>query len=506
MIQVAKIVGTGLFIFGLIYYVPDLLTYALNLISFRLEYWYVFPSMPQEYLGSPLQFSFSMMGQFNEKKPYAIKGKGIYIITQDGRKILDGCSGAGVSSIGHGNKRVIDAITKQNKTGITYQSSIWDNKVIYNLCEELVKGTDNKMKRVYLINSGSEAIEVSVKLAYTYHSENNENKRINIVARVGSYHGATRFALSLSGYDARKQYYKKILNKKNIYYVSPCYIYRELLIGESNTAFVARKAAELEAKFLEIGPETVMCFILEPVVGAALGCVPFVSGYLKAMKEVCDKYGVLLIFDEIMCGMGRTGSLHTGQAEGVVPDIQVIAKGFGGGYVPISGVFASEKVVKVIMKGSGEFVHGQTYEAMPNIARGALEVQRVIQDNKLIENVAKQGAYLESRLKAILGNHPYVGDIRGRGLFWGIEFVENKETKKPFNPELGFAKKIVDLALSPEFNLAIYYGGAAGYHFHIDRIMIVPPFIIKKKEVDYIVGVISKVLQIVSKEVDTKRR
>lgn len=362
------------------------------------------------------------------------------------------------------------------------------------------------MTGIYLINSGSEAIEVAIKLAYTYHCENNDNKRINIVAREGSYHGATLFALTLSGFAARKQYYKKILMQNNIYYVSACYLYRELIKGESIEAFVARKAAELEAKFIEIGPDTVMAFILEPVVGAALGCVPYVPGYLKAMKDVCDKYGVLLIFDEIMCGMGRTGYLHAWQAEGVAPHIQAVAKGIGGGYVPLSAVLASEMVVKVIKKGSSEFVHGQTYEGMPSVSKGALEVQRVIQDNKLIENVSKQGAYLKSCLKAVLGNHPYVGDIRGLGLFLGIEFVENKETKKPFNPELGFAKRIVDLAFSPEFNLAIYYGGAAGYRVHIDRIMIIPPFILKKKEADHIVDVLSKVIHIVSNEVGTKRR
>lgn len=246
-----------------------------------------------------------------------------------------------------------------------------------------------------------------------------------------------------------------------------------------------------------------MAVILEPMVGAALGCVPAVPGYLKAMQDVCHKYGSLLIFDEVMCGSGRTGTLHAWQAEDVIPDIQTMAKGLGGGYVPISAVLATEKVVKVIRKGSGEFVHGQTYEGMPATAVGALEVQKFIQDNNLLENVSLQGAYLGERLKALLGNHPNVGDIRGRGLFWAIEFVKDKETKEPFNPKLEVAKKIVDLAFSPGFNLAIYYGGSAGYRYHIDRIIIAPPFIIKKKQVDHIVEVVSKVVHIVCNEINS---
>ena len=363
-----------------------------------------------------------------------------------------------------------------------------------NLCKQIIDGTIGKMARVYLINSGSEANETAVKLAYSYHCENNDNKRINIIAREGSYHGATFMALSLSGYNSRKNFYKGMLRSDNIHYVSACYSYRQQLEGESDSAFVARKKAELEAKFIEIGPDTVMAVILEPMVGAALGCVPAVPGYLKAMQDVCHKYGALLIFDEVMCGSGRTGTLHAWQAEDVIPDIQTMAKGLGGGYVAISAVLATEKVVKVIMKGSGEFVHGQTYEGMPATAVGALEVQKFIQDNNLLENVSIQGAYLGERLKALLGHHPNVGDIRGRGLFWAIEFVKDKGTKEPFYPKLEVAKNIVDLAFSPEFHLAIYYGGSAGYHYHIDRIIIAPPFIIKKKEVDYIVEVVSKVV------------
>ena len=534
LIQVAKIIGTGLATTGLIgagvgigvvfgalilgFVFSEatglfalmmaflLLSVALFKQSYlSLEWALNSPPKPHIFNLSLESSSFSMMGLFDESKPYAVEGKGIYIITKDGRKVIDGCSGAGVSSIGHRNRRVIDAITKQNKTGISYLSSSWGSRVVDDFCKFIIRGIGGKMVRVYIVNSGSESTEVAMKLAYSYHRENNDPRRINIISRVGSYHGATLLPLTISGFYARKHYYNAILNKDNFYYVSACYAYRQKLKGETDVAFASRKAAELEAKILEIGPGTVMAFILEPVVGAALGCAPFVPGYLKAMREVCDKYGVLLIYDEVMCGMGRTGTMHAWQAEGVGPDIQTNAKGLGGGYVPIAMVLASKKVIDVINKGSGEFVHGQTYEGMPSTVAGALEVQRVIKDNKLVKNVSKQGAYLGWCLRAVLSNHPNVGDIRGLGLFWGIEFVENKGTKKPFDPKLEIAKRIVDLAFSPEFNLAIYYGGFAGYYIHIDRIIIAPPFIIKKKEVDCIVEILSKVIERVFNEVGTKR-
>lgn len=482
---------------------PVYLYKLINKLIFKLCI--IGPPKPHAFVSAPLRSSFSLMGSFDESKPRAVKGKGVYIITKDGRVILDASSGAMVSCIGHGNKRVITAITKQNKTGITYLSSSWGSEVVDNLCEALIRGTNNKMSRVYLLNSGSEATEAAIKLAFSYHCENNEPKRINIIAREGSYHGATLIALSVSGYPLRKNFYEGILKLDNIHYVSPCYPYRERIIGESDEAFVARKKAELEAKILELGPDTVMAFILEPVVGVALGGVPSVPGYLKAIQETCVKYGVLLIFDEILCGMGRTGTLHAWQAENVIPDIQTNGKGLGGGFVPISAVLASEMVVNVINKGSGEFVHGQTYEGMPSTVAGALEVQRVILDNNLLDNVAKQGLYLEKRLKAVLSDHPNVGEIRGRALLWCIEFVEDKKGKKSFNPNLEIAKRIVDLAFSPRFNLAVYYGGPAGYYYHIDRVMIAPPFIIKKKEVDHIVEVLYKVINMVFSEVSTKR-
>lgn len=353
------------------------------------------------------------------------------------------------------------------------------------------------MGRVYLTGSGSEAMEAAIKLARQYFFEqDNRTGRINFIAREGSYHGNTIGALGVSGHPARRAPYTPLL-MGNVHHISSCNAYRQRKQGESNAAFVARKAAELEAKFQELGPKTVIGFIAEPVVGAALGCVPCVPGYLKAMRQVCHKHGALFILDEVMCGMGRTGTLHAWQGENILPDIQTMGKGLGAGYQPIAAMMVSAEIVNVLKKGGGQFIHGQTYQGMPVQAAAALEVLRIIQEDKLLDNVTKLGVYLEQRLKAVLGNHPNVGDIRGKGLFWGVEFVKFKESKEPFHLNMGIASQILDLAISPPFNMTVYPGTGTVDGVHGDHIILAPPYVITKKDVDHIVKVVSSVVHLV---------
>lgn len=436
-----------------------------------------------------------------------VGGKGNLLFTSDGRKVFDASSGAAVSCLGHGNQKVMLAVIKQMNTGTPYlASTFWASGVVEELCMELIRGTDGKMARVYLTGSGSEAMEAAIKLSRQYFYENDkQTPRVNFIARDGSYHGNTIGALGVSGHLARRAPYTPFL-MKNVHHISSCNPYRQRIEGESDAVFVARKAAELETKFQELGPDTVIGFIVEPVVGAALGCVPCVPGYLKAMRDVCHKHGALFILDEVMCGMGRTGTLHAWQAEGVVPDIQTMGKGLGAGYQPIAAMMISQKVVKVLMKGSGLFIHGQTYQGMPVQAAAALEVLRIIQENKLMENVSKQGAYLEKRLKAVLGDHPNVGDIRGRGLFWGLEFVKDKVTKEPFDPELGVAQKILDLAISSEFNMTVYPGTGTVDGVRGDHIILAPSYIVTEEDVEHIVKVVSAVVHNVFKKIGTEKR
>jgi adenosylmethionine-8-amino-7-oxononanoate aminotransferase len=454
-------------------------------------------SETSENISEGLAFHYSL----SVTPPEIVGGKGNYLFTKKGNflfrrrgnKIFDACSGAAVSCLGHGNKRVNKAIYKQLKTGTPYlASSFWSSQVVKNLCKELIQGTDEKMAGVYLTGSGSDAIESAIKLSRQYFYEQGQLNRVNFIARERSYHGNTMGALSLSEFQARKEPYFPLL-MGNVHHISSCYQYRQQKNGESDMEFVARKAAELEGKFQELGPDTVIGFIAEPVVGAALGCVPPPSGYLKAMKEVCHKHGALFILDEIMCGMGRTGTLHAWQAEDAQPDIQSIGKAFGAGYLPISGLLISEKVANVLKKENKDFIHGLTFQAMPVQAAAALEVQRIIREDKLIENVSKQGAELEQLLKAALGNHPHVGDIRGRGLFWALEFVKDKATKEPFDHKMKVAYEIKELARS-KFNLAVYPTTGCSDGVNGDVIILAPTYIVNKKDVNHIAKTVKAVV------------
>jgi adenosylmethionine-8-amino-7-oxononanoate aminotransferase len=344
-------------------------------------------------------------------------------------------------------------------------------------------------------------MEATIKLSRQYFYENDKKTtRINFIARQNSYHGNTIGALGISGHLARRAPYQPFL-MPNVHHISACHAYRQREEGESDATFVAKKAAELEAKFQELGPQTVIGFIMEPVVGAALGCVPCVPGYMKAMRDVCHKHGALFILDEVMSGMGRCGTLHAWQEEGIVPDLQTIGKGLGAGYQPIAAVLVSRKVVDTLIKGSGQFVHGQTYQGMPIQAAAALEVQRIMREDKIMDNVNAQGSYLGKRLKALLGNHPNVGDIRGRGLFWGLEFVKDKETKEPFEPKLSVAQKVHDTAISEPFNLTLYPGSGTMDGVRGDHVMVMPSYIVTKEEIDHIAQVTSDAVHQVFKKI-----
>ncbi|KAH6681956.1 pyridoxal phosphate-dependent transferase [Halenospora varia] len=442
---------------------------------------------------------FHLNRNIKEAFPVVIGGKGNHLQLADGRTIFDASSGAAVSCLGHGNTRINDAISAQLSTGTPYLcSSFWSSKMAEDLCEELINGTEGKMSRAYLTGSGSEAMEASIKLARQYYYlKDPDTPRVNVIAREGSYHGNTIGALGVSGHIARRAPYEPFL--MNVHRVSACNAYRQRLDGESDASFVARKSAELEAKFQELGPETVIGFVCEPVVGAALGCVPCVPGYLRAMRDVCHKHGALFILDEVMSGMGRCGTLHAWQDEGVAPDLQTIGKGLAGGYQPIAAVLISKRVVNALLNSSGQFVHGQTYQGMPVQAAAALEVQKVKREENLIENVRIQGAYLEKLLKARLSDHPNVGDIRGKGLFWGLEFVRDKATKEPFDPKLGIAQQVYNTAISAPFNMTTYPGtgtvdGTAG-----DHVILAPTYICTSEDIDHIVnvvvGVVNQVFQ-----------
>ncbi|KAL7812301.1 Adenosylmethionine-8-amino-7-oxononanoate aminotransferase-like protein [Trichoderma gracile] len=434
-----------------------------------------------------------------------VSSSGLYIQFDNGRRILDATGGAAVSCIGHGDERVIEAITIQAKALDYCHTMFYSCPSAEDLCQQLIQSTGGQMARAFIVCSGSEAMEAAMKLSRQYFLElpTPEPSRTHFIARRESYHGTTLGALSVGGHVGRRKGYEPIL-MQNVSHVSPCNAYRYKLDDESTAEYVDRLAQELDAEFQRVGAHKVCAFIAETVVGAALGCVPAVEGYFKAMKAVCDKYGALFVLDEVMCGMGRTGTMHAWEQEGVVPDIQTLGKGLGGGYAPIAGVLVGHRVIRVLEKGSGRFSHGQTYQAHPISCAAAAEVHRIIQGEGLLDNVLRMGKYLESLLKQRLGHHRYVGDIRGRGLFWGIEFVKDKASKTPFDRELdvGMLVHQKGLSLTEDGGIMLYPGAGSVDGILGDHILIAPPYNVTTSQIDLIVDLTVMAIEATFRELE----
>ncbi|PGH06089.1 hypothetical protein AJ79_06623 [Helicocarpus griseus UAMH5409] len=422
--------------------------------------------------------------KLHDKVKTAVGAEGNYIILEDGQRVFDSTGGAAVACLGHGNAQVKAAIVAQMDEISYCHTLFFATNVFEDLARFLADSTGGRLSKVFIVNSGSEAMEAAIKLARQYYLElpTPEPQRTKFIARQQSYHGVTMGSLSMGGHVFRRELFEPLL-LSNVSHVSPCNTYRGKHDGESDAEYVKRLADELDAEFQRVGPENVCAFVAEPVVGAALGCVPSVPGYFPAMKAVCEKYGALLILDEVMSGMGRSGTLHAWEQEGVVPDIQAVGKGLGGGYAPVSGLLISERIVDAIDKGTGSFRHGQTYQGHPIACAAALAVQKIIKQQNLLENVRKMGSLLESLLREGLGDHPNVGDIRGKGLFWGIEFVRNKSTKQPFDPLVGVAMKIQDAALSPKYSLSLYAGGGTADGVRGDHVLLAPAYNVTEEDV-----------------------
>ncbi|OOF95222.1 hypothetical protein ASPCADRAFT_147303 [Aspergillus carbonarius ITEM 5010] len=434
----------------------------------------------------------------------AIGGKGSYIFLEDGTKFLDSTGGAAVSCLGHGHEEVSQAVIDQINQISYCHTAFFGTEASEELARLLTESTGGKMSKLFVVSSGSEAVEAALKLARQYFLElpTPQPQRTRFIARKPSYHGVTLGALSVGGHMIRREPFEPLLSK-NTSHVSPCYPYRGKTQGESDEDYVARLATELDEEFQRVGPENVCAFIAEPVVGAALGAVAALPGYFPAMKAICEKHGALFILDEVMCGMGRCGTLHAWEQENVVPDLQTIGKGLGGGYAPVSGLLIGEKIVDVMDKGTGVFRHGQTYQGHPVACAAALAVQRVIKRDNLLENVRTMGKYLEEGLRSRLGEHPNVGDIRGKGLFWGIEFVKDRETKEPFGPELGVAFQVQEKGLDPEFGVSLYAANGTVDCMRGDHIILAPPYNVSKEEIGIIVDTAAKVIDVVFAKLKT---
>lgn len=415
--------------------------------------------------------------------PHAASAQGVYITDTTGRRYLDASGGAAVTSVGHAHPEVLAAMRAQIDNLCYAHTSFFTTDAAEALAEKLVNLAPEGLNYVYLVSGGSEAVEAALKMARQYFVEIGAPQRRHIIARRQSYHGNTIGALATGGNAMRRKQFQPILPETH--HVSPCYAYREKGADESPEAYAIRLADELEAKILELGPEEVMAFVAEPVVGATLGAVASVADYFKRVRAICDKYGVLLILDEVMCGMGRTGTVFACEQDDVIPDIVTIAKGLGGGYQPIGAVMLSDKIYDSFANGSGLFQHGHTYIGHPVAAAAANKVVEIIARPETLANVNAMGARLHSGLEDVLGASPYVGDIRGRGLFRGIELVADRDTKTPFDPSRKIHAKIKRHAMAR--GLISYPMGGTIDGIHGDHILLAPPYIISPDEVDLII-------------------
>lgn len=419
-----------------------------------------------------------------ETPPKAIGGEGVYLFAEDGRRVLDASGGAAVSCLGHQHPRVIAALAKQASTLAYAHTAFFSSEPAEALAETLVGHEPGGLAYAYFVSGGSEAIEASIKLARQYFIERGEPQRQHFIARRQSYHGNTLGALAAGGNAWRRAPYAPLLSGA-FSHVTPAFAYHEKRDGESDAQFVARLAAELESEFQRLGPDTVAAFLAEPVVGATAGAVTAPDGYFRAVREICDRHGALLILDEVMCGMGRTGTTHAWEQEGVAPDIQAIAKGLGGGYQPIGAMLASGGIIDTIRAGSGAFQHGHTYLAHPLACAAALAVQDVIREDGLLAQVKERGRQLEQRLTERFGNHRHVGDIRGRGLFWAIELVADRASRSSFDPALKLNQKVKAEAFAN--GLGCYPGGGTVDGARGDHVLLAPPYIASADEIDLIV-------------------
>ncbi len=421
--------------------------------------------------------------QLRGQYPLAVSGKGCFIEDAEGKRYLDASGGAAVSCLGHGHPDVIAAMHAQIDKIAYAHTSFFSTQVAEELADALIADAPAGTSHVYLVSGGSAAMEAALKLARQYYVEIGQPQRARFIARRNSYHGNTLGALSVGGNAWRRAQFAPLLI--DVEHVAPTYSYRDRRPDESEAQYCARLIAEIESAVNRIGGDKVIAFVAETVGGATSGCLTAPAGYFKAVRELCDRHGILLILDEVMCGMGRTGTLHACSQEGVAPDLMAVAKGLGGGYQPVGAVLVGGRIIDAIAQGSGFFQHGHTYIGHPTACAAALAVQQVLKRDGLVERCAQQGEKLAARLNAAFSEHPHVGDVRGRGLFRGLEIVRDRATKEPFDPGRKLAADIKKRAMAA--GLACYPMGGTIDGKNGDHVLLAPPFIISDAELDMLV-------------------
>lgn len=424
------------------------------------------------------------------RPPVAVRGEGIFLIDEEGRRYVDACGGAAVSCLGHGHPEIVAAVAEQTARLEFVHTGFFTTEVAEELATVMAEMSPGSLDRVWFTGSGSEAIEAALKLARQYHLERGDSGRSRVIARRQSYHGNTLGALAAGGSMWRRAPYEPLLIDVSV--VDPCFEYRFAEPCEDEEAYGRRAAQALDEEIVRLGPETVIAFVAETVVGATAGAVPPAGDYLKRVREICTRHGILLILDEVMCGSGRTGTFLSCEQDGVVPDIVTLGKGLGAGYQPIGAVMCTSEVYDVVARGSGALKHGQTYNAHPVGCAAGLAVQKAIQRDNLLDRVNEAGANMRGALESRFGNHPKVGDIRGRGLLLAMELVADRSTKAPFDPALAMHQRIKADAF--ERGLLVYPGGGTVDGRSGDHVLLAPPYNVTDDELDMIVDLLAQTM------------
>ena len=428
--------------------------------------------------------------QLRHALPVAVSGQGVTLTDEQGKTYIDASGGAAVSCLGHGHPDVLAAMHRQIDQLAYAHTSFFTTQVAEELADLLIDTAPQGMSHVYFVSGGSEAVEAALKMARQYFVEIGQPQRRHFIARRQSYHGNTLGALAVGGNAWRREQFKPLLI--DVTHVSPCYEYRDRRADETPEQYGQRLVQELAQAIEQLGPQNVMAFVAETVGGATAGVLTPVPGYFRGVRELCDRHGILLILDEVMCGMGRTGTLHACEQDGVVPDLLTIAKGLGGGYQPIGAVLAQGRIVDAFRQGSGLFQHGHTYLGHAVACAAALAVQRVIQRDGLLAQVRERGAQLQAALQRTFGGHPNVGDIRGRGLFWGLEFVSDRNTRQWFDPALKLHARLKAAAMRE--GLMVYPMGGTVDGRCGDHVLLAPPFISTPEDIEQIVQRLERAL------------
>ncbi|WP_325891840.1 aspartate aminotransferase family protein [Grimontia sp. NTOU-MAR1] len=414
--------------------------------------------------------------------PVVASGNGVFLIDSEGRQYLDGCGGAAVSCLGHSHNGVLGAIENQLRTIPYAHTGFFTSSAAEELAARLADKAPGPLNHVYLVSGGSEAVEAALKMARQYFLEKGETSRTRYIARRQSYHGNTLGALGVGGNMWRKEPFAPLMHNGEL--IAPCYAYRDKSNDETHFEYGQRVANELEERLLAVGPETVIAFVAEPVVGATAGALVAEKGYFKRIREICDKYGVLLILDEVMCGCGRTGTYFAYEQEDIVPDLVTMAKGLAAGYQPIGAVMIHDNIYNAIFHGSGYFQHGHTFMAHPLACAAACATLDAL-DAGVLSEVTERGHYLVKQLNQTFGDHPYVGDIRGRGMFIGLEFVEDKASKTSFASSRPLHAQVKKTAMTNGLMCYPMGGTIDGKQGH--HVLLAPPFIITQNEIDELV-------------------